>query len=61
VVDALIHADKDFDFAMVPGADHGIGGDWGVRKRNDFFVRHILGLEPPDWNVAQVAGDGGTR
>ncbi len=61
VVDALIHADKDFDFAMVPGADHGIGGDWGVRKRNDFFVRHILGLEPPDWNVTQVAGDGGTR
>ena len=50
VVNALVEADRDFDFAMVPGADHGIGGDWGIRKRNDYFVKHILGVEPPDWN-----------
>jgi dipeptidyl aminopeptidase/acylaminoacyl peptidase len=52
VVNALIEAGKDFDFMMVPGADHGSGGDFGVRKRYDFFVRHILGVEPPDWNGA---------
>ena len=50
VVDALIEADKDFDFMMVPGANHGSGGSFGVRKRYDFFVRHLLGVEPPDWN-----------
>lgn len=21
-----------------------------ARKRNDFFVRHLLGVEPPPWN-----------
>lgn len=50
VADALIQAGKDFDFMVVPGANHGSGGDFGVRKRYDFFVRHILGVEPPDWN-----------
>ena len=53
MVDALIKADKDFDFLMVPGADHGSGGAYGVRKRNDFFVRHLLDIEPPDWNSAK--------
>ncbi len=51
VVDALIEANKDFDFMVVPGANHGSGGSFGVRKRNDFFVRHILGVQPPEWNV----------
>ena len=50
VVNALIEAGKDFDFMVVPNANHGSGGDFGVRKRYDFFVRHILGVEPPDWN-----------
>ncbi len=50
VVNALIKADKDFDFVMVPGANHGFGGDYGVRKRNDFFVKNLLHTEPPDWN-----------
>ena len=50
VVNALIEADKDFDFMVVPGANHGSGGSFGVRKRYDFFVRHLLGVEPPDWN-----------
>jgi len=50
VVNALIEADKDFDFMMVPGANHGSGGSFGVRKRNDFFVRNILGVEPPSWH-----------
>ncbi len=51
VVNALIEADKDFDFMVVPGANHGSGGSFGVRKRYDFFVRHLLGVEPPDWNL----------
>lgn len=47
VVDALIKADKDFDFVLVPGAGHGIGeSPYLVRRRQDFFVRGLLGVEP---------------
>ena len=55
VVNALIKANKDFDFLYVPGADHGSGGDYGAHKRNDFFVQNLLGVEPPDWNHQAVA------
>ena len=51
--DALIRANKDFDFLMVPNANHGMGGAYGQRKMNDFFVRHLLG-EPPGPNVPNV-------
>jgi len=47
VVDALIKADKDFDFLMVPGGGHGVGETpYASRRRMDFFVRHLLGVEP---------------
>ena len=47
VVDALIRADKDFELIVFPGADHGAGGSpYGDRRRRDFFVRHLLGVEP---------------
>ena len=55
VVHALIQANKDFDFLMVPGANHGPGGPYGIRKRNDFFVRHLLGVNPPDRNRTAAA------
>lgn len=47
VVDALIRADKDFDLVVVPGAGHGVGeSPYLARRRQDFFVRHLLGVEP---------------
>jgi dipeptidyl aminopeptidase/acylaminoacyl peptidase len=49
-VDALIKADKDFDLLVVPGAGHGIGGDYGVRRMRNFFVRHLLSAEPSGQN-----------
>jgi dipeptidyl aminopeptidase/acylaminoacyl peptidase len=57
-VDALIKAGKDFDLLVVPGGGHGIGGEYGVRRLRDFFVRHLLNTEPPDRNApvaSQVA------
>jgi len=58
VVNALIKANKDFDLLIMPGLDHGAGrrenAEYGDRKRNDFFVRHLLGVEPPDWNNTAV-------
>ncbi len=47
VVNALIKADKDFDLLVVPGGGHGIAeSPYGTRRRRDFFVRHLLGVEP---------------
>jgi len=50
VADALIRAGKDFDLLVVPNGGHGATGAQGTRKRNDFFVRWLLGVTPPDWN-----------
>ena len=37
----------DFDFLMVPGGGHGAGeSPYGQRRRADFFVRHLMGVEP---------------
>jgi dipeptidyl aminopeptidase/acylaminoacyl peptidase len=47
VVNALVKADKDFDLLVVPGAGHGVGsGPYGSRRTKDFFVRHLLHVEP---------------
>jgi len=56
VADALIRAGKDFDLLAVPGAGHGVGrgnGDtdrYVQRRKFDFFVRHLLKRQTPDWN-----------
>ncbi len=47
VANALIKADKDFDIIVFPGAGHGAGGSpYGRRRMQDFFVRHLMGVEP---------------
>lgn len=52
VVNALIKAGKDFDLLVVPNGKHGAGGSpYGARRRKDFFVRHLLGVEPPNRNA----------
>jgi dipeptidyl aminopeptidase/acylaminoacyl peptidase len=51
VVNALIKAKKTFDLIVLPGQGHSPGGEYGERKRFDFFVHHLLGVEPPDWNT----------
>lgn len=48
VVDALIAANKDFDLLMLPNRGHGFGNEpYMMRRRWDYFVRHLLGAEPP--------------
>ena len=49
VVDALVKANKDFDLLLLPHARHGYGVDslYVTRRRWDYFVRHLLGAEPP--------------
>ena len=48
VVNALIEANKDFDLIMMPNRGHGFGNEpYMMRRRWDYFVRHLLGAEPP--------------
>ncbi|MDE0838333.1 MAG: prolyl oligopeptidase family serine peptidase [Kiritimatiellae bacterium] len=48
---ALIKAGKDFDLIVMPGGGHGPGGEYGARRRNNFFMKHLQGIEPPNRNA----------
>lgn len=50
LVNELIKHDKEFEFVMLPGARHTMGEKYGERKRRDFFVKHLLGKQTPEWN-----------
>lgn len=46
--DSLIRAGKDFELVIIPNRAHNIPSHpYFIRKRWDFFVRHLLGQEPP--------------
>jgi dipeptidyl aminopeptidase/acylaminoacyl peptidase len=48
VVNALIAANKDFDLLLLPNRAHGFGNEpYMVRRRWDYFVKNLLGAEPP--------------
>jgi dipeptidyl aminopeptidase/acylaminoacyl peptidase len=60
LVEALMQANKDFDYFPLANQDHSLGrrgagpqGAWAganrylLRRRYDYFVRHLLGVEPP--------------
>ena len=49
VVEALINANKDFDLLILPLQHHGYGrqSNYMMRRRWDYFVKWLLGAEPP--------------
>jgi dipeptidyl aminopeptidase/acylaminoacyl peptidase len=47
VVDALIKANKTFDFMILPNRTHDLNDPYVIRRRWDYFVEHLLGVEPP--------------
>ena len=51
LADALIGANKDFDLLLLPRQAHsieqGAHGRYLLRRCWDYFVRHLLGAEPP--------------
>jgi DDE domain/Prolyl oligopeptidase family len=53
VVNALIKANRRFDLLFIPGGGHGAGGAYYQRLLQDFFVHHLHGVEPPDWNKVE--------
>ena len=59
VVDALVKANKDFDLVLFPYQAHGFGVDsnYMMRKRWDYFVKHLLGVDPPkEYKMAAPMG-----
>jgi len=56
---ALIEANKDFDMLIYPNSAHGVGQfPYVVRRRWDYFVRHLLGETPPkNFTVREVKKD----
>jgi dipeptidyl aminopeptidase/acylaminoacyl peptidase len=53
--DALIKADKSFEFLAIPGMGHSDGGAYGRKKKRDFFVKSLLGVDPPVRNIGELA------
>jgi dipeptidyl-peptidase 4 len=48
LIDELIKANRDFDLLVLPNRNHGFASDpYVVRRTWDYFVRHLLGVEPP--------------
>ncbi len=48
VVDELIKANKDFDLLIMPNQPHSCTAHpYFVRRRWDYFVQHLLGVDPP--------------
>jgi dipeptidyl aminopeptidase/acylaminoacyl peptidase len=48
LVNELIRHNKDFDLIMMPNRGHGFGAEaYMMRRRWDYFVKHLLGAEPP--------------
>ncbi|MDF2189682.1 prolyl oligopeptidase family serine peptidase [Paraflavitalea sp. CAU 1676] len=54
VADALIKAGKNFDLLSIPGMGHSDGGVYGRMRKRDFFVKHLMGVEPPARNAGEI-------
>jgi dipeptidyl aminopeptidase/acylaminoacyl peptidase len=48
VADALIKANKSFDFLVLPNRAHNLNEPYVIRRRWDYFVEHLLGMKPPE-------------
>ncbi len=59
VVEALEKANKSFDLVVFPNSAHGYGvyGPYMMRRRWDYFVKNLLGAEPPvNYELKAVGG-----
>jgi dipeptidyl aminopeptidase/acylaminoacyl peptidase len=56
VIDALIRANKRFDFILLPGQRHGYttDGDYVFWRRIDYFSQHLLGSSPMDTDMLEL-------
>ncbi len=53
--DRLIQNNKDYEFLILPGVNHNVPADlYFIRRKLDFFVRHLLGEEPPEYEFKKA-------
>lgn len=59
VVEALEKANKDYDLVIFPNSAHGYGqySSYMMRRRWDYFVKNLLGAEPPKEFLMQSKSD----
>jgi dipeptidyl aminopeptidase/acylaminoacyl peptidase len=59
VVEALEKANKDYDLVVFPNSPHGYGAysPYMMRRRWDYFVKNLLGVEPPHEYVLKSKTD----
>ena len=58
VVKALEEANKDYDLIVFPDSHHGYGmySSYMMRRRWDYFVKNLLGMQPPkEYELKMVA------
>ncbi len=56
--DRLICSNRDYELLVLPRANHNVPADpYFIRRKLDFFVRHLLGQEPPEYEF-KVPGQG---
>ena len=57
LVDELIRQNKQFDMLVLPNRNHGFAGEpYVVRRTWDYFVQHLLGVDPPEHVDLRPAG-----
>jgi len=59
VAEALERANKSFDLVIFPNSAHGYGqhSQYMMRRRWDYFVKNLLGVEPPvDYQMKPAGG-----
>jgi dipeptidyl aminopeptidase/acylaminoacyl peptidase len=59
VIEALEKANKDYDLVIFPNSQHGYGtyNSYMMRKRWDYFVKNLLGAEPPKEYTFEIKQD----
>jgi len=59
VIEALEKANKDYDLVVFPNSPHGYGpySPYMMRRRWDYFVKNLLGAEPPHEYVLKTKSD----
>ena len=57
VVNQLILHNKDFDLIIAPDRAHGLNEPYFIRRRWDYFVRNLMGVEPPkEFQIVRPGG-----
>ena len=61
LINALIRANRDFDFVIAPDRPHSLTEPYFIRRRWDYFVRYLAGLTPPRmYEIRRPEGAGST-